>query len=199
MGLDLTPQAVQRLWERTEGWAAGLVLASLSLRGRPDLEPFIASFGAGHRHVVDYLGSEVLASQPEPLRAFMVRTSILQRLSAPLCDAVLEAEDSGKLLAELEQANLFLIALDDHREWYRYHHLFGQLLGLELAEQEPGLVPALHNRPAARYRDAGDVEADDPPRRLGRSLYLSGRAAEAREVLDDLVGYARRPTSCRSW
>jgi LuxR family maltose regulon positive regulatory protein len=159
MGLDLTPQAVQRLWERTEGWAAGLVLAGLSLRGRPDPEPFIASFEAGHRHVVDYLGSEVLASQPEPLRAFMVRTSILQRLSAPLCDAVLEVEDSGKLLAELEQANLFLIALDDHREWYRYHHLFGQLLGLELAEQEPGLVPALHNRAAAWYRDAGDVEA----------------------------------------
>ena len=100
MGLELTPQAVARLWERTEGWAAGLVLAGLSLRGRADPEPFIASFEAGHRHVVDYLGSEVLASQPEPLRTFMVRTSVLQRLSAPLCDAVLETEGSGELLAE---------------------------------------------------------------------------------------------------
>jgi LuxR family maltose regulon positive regulatory protein len=159
MGLDLTPQEVARLWERTEGWAAGLVLAGLSLRGRADPEPFIASFEAGHRHVVDYLGSEVLASQPEPLRSFMVRTSVLQRLSAPLCDAVLETEGSGELLAELEQANLFLIALDDHRRWYRYHHLFGQLLGLELAEREPELVPALHRRAAAWYQDAGDVEA----------------------------------------
>jgi LuxR family maltose regulon positive regulatory protein len=159
MGLDLTPQAVQRLWERTEGWAAGLVLAGLSLRGRADPGPFIASFEAGHRHVVDYLGSEVLASQPEPLRTFMVRTSILQRLSASLCDAVLEADNSAGLLAELEQANLFLIALDDHRQWYRYHHLFAQLLSLELAEREPELAPVLHRRAAAWYRDAGDVEA----------------------------------------
>ena len=159
MGLELTPRAVARLWERTEGWAAGLVLAGLSLRGRADPEPFIASFEAGHRHVVDYLGSEVLASQPEPLRTFMVRTSVLQRLSAPLCDAVLETEGSGELLAELEQANQFLIALDDHRQWYRYHHLFGQLLSLELAEQDPELVPALHRRAAAWYQDADDVEA----------------------------------------
>jgi LuxR family maltose regulon positive regulatory protein len=159
MGLDLTPQAVQRLWERTEGWAAGLVLAGLSLRGRADPEPFIASFEAGHRHIVDYLGSEVLARQPGPLRTFMVRTSILQRLSAPLCDAVLEADNSAGLLAELEQANLFLIALDEHRQWYRYHPLFAQLLRLELSEREPELAPVLHRRAAAWYRDAGDVEA----------------------------------------
>jgi len=150
---------VARLWERTEGWAAGLVLAGLSLRGRADPKPFIASFEAGHRHVVDYLGSEVLASQPEPLRTFMVRTWILQRLSAPLCDAVLETGDSGELLAELEQANQFLITLDDHRQWYRYHHLFGQLLRLELAEREPELVPVLHRRAATWYQETGDVEA----------------------------------------
>jgi LuxR family maltose regulon positive regulatory protein len=187
MGLDLTPQAVQRLWERTEGWAAGLVLAGLSLRGRPDPEPFIASFEAGHRHVVDYLGSEVLASQPEPLRAFMVRTSILQRLSAPLCDAVLEAEDSGKLLAELEQANLFLIALDDHREWYRYHHLFGQLLGLELAEQEPELAPSLHRRAAAWYQEAGDVEAAIHHAAAGGELAQAGAL-----IARNWLAYARR-------
>ena len=159
LGLDLTPKAMQRLWERTEGWAAGLVLAGLSLRGRADPWPFIGSFEAGHRHVVDYLGSEVLARQPEPLRTFLVRTSILQRLSAPLCDAVLEVDNSAAMLAELEQANLFLIALDDHRQWYRYHHLFAQLLSLELTGREPEMAPVLHHRAAAWFEDAGDVEA----------------------------------------
>jgi LuxR family transcriptional regulator, maltose regulon positive regulatory protein len=159
MGLGLAPQDVQRLWERTEGWAAGLYLAGLSLRGRDDPGPFIASFEAGHRHILDYLGTEVLARQPEPLRSFLLRTSILQRLSGPLCDAVLEAENSAALLAELEHGNLFLVALDDHHEWWRYHHLFAQLLRLELASHEAELVPVLHSRAAAWHRDAGDVEA----------------------------------------
>jgi LuxR family transcriptional regulator, maltose regulon positive regulatory protein len=159
IGLELTAEQVQRLWERTEGWAAGLYLAGLSLRDRANPSGFIASFEAGHRHIVDYLGTEVLARQPEPLRSFMVHTSILERLSGPLCDAVLEAENSAALLAELEQANLFLIALDDHRQWYRHHHLFAQLLRLELAEREPALVPVLHHRAADWYRDAGDAEA----------------------------------------
>jgi ATP/maltotriose-dependent transcriptional regulator MalT len=159
MGLELTADQTERLWERTEGWAAGPYLAGLSLRGQPDPGPFIASFEAGHRHVVDYLGAEVLARQPEPLRSFMVRTSVLERLSGPLCDAVLETENSGDLLAELEQANLFLIALDDHRHWYRYHHLFAQLLRLELAGREADLIPLLHRRAVAFHQAAGDVEA----------------------------------------
>jgi LuxR family transcriptional regulator, maltose regulon positive regulatory protein len=159
MGLDLTTQQVKRLWERTEGWAAGLVLAGLSLQGRADPEPLLGSFQAGHRHIVDYLGSEVLAGQPEPLRSFMIRTSILRRLSASLCDAVLESGDSAELLAELEQANLFLIALDDHRKWYRYHHLFAQLLHLELVQREPELEPVLHRRAAAWFEGAGDLDA----------------------------------------
>jgi LuxR family transcriptional regulator, maltose regulon positive regulatory protein len=202
MELDLTPKEVQRLWERTEGWAAGLVLAGLSLRGRADPEPFIASFEAGHRHVVDYLGSEVLARQPEPLRAFMLRTSILERLSASLCDAVLETDSSWELLAELEQANLFLIPLDDHRQWYRYHHLFAQLLGLELAEQAPELAPVLHRRAAAWFRDAGEVEAaihhfaaagefaeaGDLITRHWVSFARSGRVATVQRWLDRLPG-----------
>jgi LuxR family maltose regulon positive regulatory protein len=159
MGLELTADQTERLRERTEGWAAGLYLAGLSLRGQPDPGPFIASFEAGHRHVVDYLGTEVLARQPEPLRSFMVRTSVLQRLSGPLCDAVLETKGSAELLAELEQANLFLIALDNHRHWYRYHHLFAQLLHLELAGRDPDLVPLLHRRAATWHQDNGDVEA----------------------------------------
>ena len=187
MELELTPEQVQRLWERTEGWAAGLVLAGLSLRGRADPGPFIASFETGHRHVVDYLGSEVLARQPEPLRTFLVRTSILQRLSASLCDAVLEADNSAGLLAELEQANLFLIALDDHRQWYRYHHLFGQLLGLELAERQAELLPVLHRRAAAWYQDAGDVEA---------AIYHAAAAGEFAQasalIAREWLSYSRR-------
>jgi integrase len=101
----------------------------------------------------------VLTRQPEPRRNFVVRTSILRRLSAPLCDAVLESDNSAELLVELEQANLFLIALDDHREWYRYHHLFAQLLGLELGRREPELVPVLHRRAAAWHQNAGHWEA----------------------------------------
>jgi LuxR family transcriptional regulator, maltose regulon positive regulatory protein len=159
MGLGLAPQDVQRLWERTEGWAAGLYLAGLSLRGRDDPGPFIASFEAGHRHILDYLGTEVLARQPEPLRSFLLRTSILQRLSGSLCDAVLETNNSAALLAELEHGNLFLVALDDHHEWWRYHHLFAQLLRLELASHEAELIPVLHSRAAAWHRDAGDAEA----------------------------------------
>ena len=159
MGLALTPDQTQRLWERTEGWAAGLYLAGLSLRGQPDPAPFIASFETGHRHVVDYLGAEVLARQPAPLRDFMVRTSVLQRLSGSLCDAVLETDGSAGLLAELEQANQFLIALDDQRHWYRYHQLFAGLLRLELTGREPELVPLLHRRAAVWYQDHGDVEA----------------------------------------
>ena len=173
MGLELTAEQTQRLWERTEGWAAGLYLAGLSLQGRPDPDPFIAGFEAGHRHVVDYLGAEVLARQPEPLRDFLVHTSVLQRLSGPLCDAVLETEGSAERLAELEQANLFLIALDDHRHWYRYHHLFGRLLRLELEGHEPGLVPLLHRRAAAFHLRAGDVEA---------AIHHAGAAGDHRQA-----------------
>jgi ATP/maltotriose-dependent transcriptional regulator MalT len=149
---------VERLAERTEGWPAGLVLAGLSVRGRTDATGFIASFHGDNRHVADYLSAEVLARQPEEIRTFLLRTSILERLSGPLCDAVLEIEGSAEVLAELQRFNLFLVPLDDHREWYRYHHLFAELLRLELGHQEPALVPALHRRAAAWHRAAGNLD-----------------------------------------
>ena len=158
MGLQLTAEDVERLAERTEGWAAGLVLAGLSLRGRQDSSAFIAAFHGNNRHVADYLAAEVLERQPEEVRTFLLRTSILERLSGPLCDAILEAEGSAGLLADLERSNLFLVPLDDRREWYRYHHLFGQLLRLELASREPALLATLHRRTAAWHRRAGNLD-----------------------------------------
>jgi LuxR family maltose regulon positive regulatory protein len=158
MGLRLSAEDVERLVERTEGWAAGLVLAGLSLRGRPDADAFIASFQGDNRHVADYLAAEVLARQPGQIREFLLQTSVLERLSGPLCDAVLEAQGSVELLRELERSNLFLVPLDDHRQWYRYHQLFGQLLRLELGRRDPELVPALHRRAAAWHRQAGNLD-----------------------------------------
>ena len=158
MGLALAAEDVARLTQRTEGWAAGLVLAGLSLRGRPDSRGFIAAFSGGDRHVADYLVAEVLERQPEELRGFLLRTSVLERLSGPLCDAVLETQGSAELLGELEASNLFVVPLDDRRQWYRYHQLFAQLLRLQLGAREPGLVPVLHRRAAAWHQAAGNVD-----------------------------------------
>jgi LuxR family maltose regulon positive regulatory protein len=158
MGLQLATGDVERLAERTEGWAAGLVLAGLSLRGRQDPSGFIAAFHGDNRHVADYLAAEVLERQPEAIRRFLLRTSVLERLSGPLCDAVLETEGSTGRLGELERSNLFLVPLDDHREWYRYHHLFAELLRLELDQRDPELVPTLHRRAAAWHQAAGNLD-----------------------------------------
>src|SRR6266508_1703948 len=158
MQLHLATDDVERLLERTEGWAAGLYLAGLSLRGRQDASGFIASFQGDNRHVADYLGAEVLARQPDAIRTFLLRTSILERLCGPLCDAVLGTEGSAGLLRELERSNLFLLSLDDHREWYRYHHLFAELLRVELGSRDAALISALHRRAAAWHRHAGDVD-----------------------------------------
>src|SRR5215218_9340996 len=158
MGLTLAAEDVARLAERTEGWAAGLVLAGLSLRGRPDPSGFIASFSGGDRHVADYLVAEALERQPPELSSFLLRTSVLERLSGPLCDAVLETQGSAKLLGELEASNLFVVPLDDRRQWYRYHQLFADLLYLQLGAREPGLVPVLHRRAAAWHQAAGEVD-----------------------------------------
>jgi LuxR family maltose regulon positive regulatory protein len=158
MGLALAAEDVARLAERTEGWAAGLVLAGLSLRGRPDPSGFIAAFSGDDRHVADYLVAEVLDRQPEELREFLLRTSVLERLSGPLCDAVLETQGSAELLRELEASNLFVVPLDDRRQWYRYHRLFADLLRLQLGAREPTLVPVLHRRAAAWHQAAGQVD-----------------------------------------
>jgi LuxR family maltose regulon positive regulatory protein len=161
-GLGLDHQAVMRLRDRTEGWAAGLYLAALTLRGRPDPVAFIQDFAGDDRHVVDYLSAEVLVGQPDETRAFLLQTSILDRFCAPLCDAVTERHDSRRILRELEASNFFLVPLDTKREWYRYHHLFGELLRHELRLAESQNVPAqnvatLHRRACAWHREFGSV------------------------------------------
>jgi LuxR family maltose regulon positive regulatory protein len=157
LGLELQKTDVEQLQERTEGWAAGLYLAAVSLRGRDDAREFIDSFAGDDRHLVDYLAGEVLDEQSADVRRFLVRTSVLRRLCAPLCDALTEDGRSLELLAEIERSNLFLVALDNRREWYRYHHLFGRLLQLELERAEPELVPELHRRACEWCRAEGHV------------------------------------------
>ena len=148
VGEGLEAADVERLVIRTEGWAAGLYLAALSLAGRSDRSAFIEGFAGDDRHIVDYLGGEVLDDLEPDTRGFLLRTSILERLSAQLCDHLLETTDARRRLLAIERANLFLVPLDGRREWYRYHHLFRELLRQELERSDPEKVPALHRRAA---------------------------------------------------
>jgi LuxR family maltose regulon positive regulatory protein len=156
--LGLARDDVDELVERTEGWPAGLYLAALSLRGVEDRHAFVNEFGGSSRHVVDFLVGEVLEGHDPALQTLMLRCSVLERLCRPLCDALLEEEGSGEQLTELARTNLFLVPLDDHGQWYRFHHLFGQLLRVELEHREPGLAPTLHRRASAWHRDNGSFE-----------------------------------------
>ncbi len=140
VGADLPDAAVAALAARTEGWAAGLQLAALSLRGHDDAGAFVAAFTGSHRFVLDYLAEEVLEGQDQQVRTFLLETSVLDRLSGPLCDALTGREGSQALLEEAERAGLFLIPLDDVRGWWRYHHLFADLLRTRLQAEQPGRV-----------------------------------------------------------
>lgn len=170
MGLGLTPADLNALEARTEGWIAGLQLAALSLRDHHDRAGFIAAFTGSHRFILDYLMEEVLRRQPPALQEFLLRTSILERLSGPLCDALGDASDpqaelsqpAAVILPLLEQSNLFVVPLDDHREWYRYHHLFAHFLQERLRQLHPEQIAALHRRAAAWYEQQGaPVQAVD--------------------------------------
>ncbi|GAA1953768.1 LuxR C-terminal-related transcriptional regulator [Nocardioides panacihumi] len=164
-GFGLTAAEVASLESRTEGWVAALQLAAISLRDRDDPSAFIAGFAGDDRFVVDYLADEVLARQPDDVRRFLLDTSILSRLTGPLCDAVSPPEHPGRgrsgkaMLEMLDRANLFVVPLDGSRTWYRYHHLFGDVLLSHLLEERPDDVPELHRLAAAWHADAGDVEA----------------------------------------
>jgi LuxR family maltose regulon positive regulatory protein len=155
--LGIEPDDVGDLVERTEGWPAGLYLAALSLRAVEDRRGFVSTFGGGSRHVVNFLVDEVLEAHDPATQSLMLRASVLERLCGSLCDAVLGQKGSDGLLEALARSNLFLLPLDDHGEWYRFHHLFAQLLRVELEHRDPGLAPTLHRRAFAWHRDQGSV------------------------------------------
>ena len=148
-GAGLADTAVAALLDRTEGWAAGLQLAGLSLRGDEDTAGFVAAFNGSHRFVLDYLADEVLDRQTERVRTFLLETSVLERLSGELCNAVTGTADGQAMLEDIERAGLFLLPLDEVRGWWRYHHLFADLLRARLATEQPGRERALHRAAAA--------------------------------------------------
>jgi LuxR family maltose regulon positive regulatory protein len=158
--LKLDAGALTALDQNAEGWIAALQLAAASLQGQQDAAAFVDSLSGSHRHILDYLVEEVLQQQPPAVRAFLLQTSILYRLSPPLCDAVLDSREPSaqQMLAQLERDNLFLVPLDNERRWYRFHHLFRDFLRARLGAERPEVVPLLHHRAAEWYAAAGVMD-----------------------------------------
>ena len=157
-GITFSAQSVELLVERTEGWPAGLYLAALWLRDLEDADEGVRAFAGSNRHVADYLTDEVLSRLAPQTRDFLLRTSVLSRFTPELCDAILDREDSAAVLAELARSNMFLVALDARGQWYRYHHLFGELLRLELGQRGRAGAPPPRSRlvPSAWTCRGGD-------------------------------------------
>jgi LuxR family maltose regulon positive regulatory protein len=196
MGLGLSAPDVAALEDRTEGWIAALQLAGLSLEGRSDVAGFIAGFAGDDRFIVDYLVEEVLHRQPERVRSFLLETSILDRLTGPLCDA-LTGQDGGRAMLEaLDRANLFLVPLDDRRRWYRYHHLFADVLRARLLDERPQQMAGLHRRACEWYEQHGDrVEAI-------RHAMAGGDLARAADLVELAIPDTtrhRREATLRQW
>jgi LuxR family maltose regulon positive regulatory protein len=196
MGLDLAAGDVAALEDRTEGWIAALQLAALSMQGRDDIAGFIAGFAGDDRYIVDYLVEEVLHRQPEPVRSFLLETSILGQLSGPLCDAV-TGRDGGKAMLEaLDRGNLFLVPLDDRRRWYRYHQLFADVLRARLLDERPGRVSELHRRASEWFGNSGDTSE------AIRHAMAAGdvaRAADLVELAIPATVQQRQEATLRGW
>jgi len=156
MGLALTAAEVAKLGQRTEGWIAALQLAALSMQQREDVTGFVASFTGDDRYIVDYLVEEVLQDQPNHIQEFLSRTSVLDRLTGALCDAVTGQSGGKATLEALDRANLFIVPLDDNRRWYRYHHLFSDVLRARLLDESPDLVGELNRRASAWHEEQGE-------------------------------------------
>ena len=195
-GLHLPAGDVEVLEERTEGWIAALQLAALSIQGREDVSSFIAQFAGNDRYIVDYLVEEVLAHQPEPVREFLLHTAVLDRLTGQLCDAVTGHDDGSHMLATLQRANLFLVALDDQREWYRYHHLFVDVLRARLLAEQPDLVALLHQR-ASRWYQAHDSAEEAVRHALAARDF--DRAAYLMELAVPAIRRNRQEAILLSW
>ncbi len=196
IGLDLPDAEVTALEGRTEGWIAALQLAALSLQGRADAAGFIAGFAGDDRYVVDYLVDEVLARQPEAVRRFLLQTSILDRLSGPVCDAVTGGDDGEAMLDLLDRSNMFLVPLDDSRHWYRYHHLFADVLRTHLVRERPGDLAELHRR-AGQWYDA----ADEPIAAVRHTLAAGDveHAADLIELAIPALRRDRKEATIRAW
>ncbi|MDQ1712075.1 MAG: hypothetical protein QOE45_1525 [Frankiaceae bacterium] len=196
MSLQLTESDVARLEERTEGWIAALQLAALSMQGRDDAAGFIAAFAGDDRYIVDYLVGEVLERQPEHVRDFLLRTSILSRLNGSLCDAVTGHAGGTSMLEALDRANLFLVPLDDRRYWYRYHHLFADLLRARLLDEQPATIGELHRRACGWHE-----QHDDRPEAIRHALAGEDfeRAADLVEIAGSELRQLRREVTLRNW
>ena len=197
--LGLTASDVETLESRTEGWAAALQLAAVSLQGRNDTSQFIASFAGDDRFVVDFLADEVLDQQPDALRRFLLDTSVLEKLTGPLCDAVTGPVDGmagGAVLELLERRNLLVVPLDAHRRWYRYHHLFADVLQVRLLAERPDGLLVLHGRASQWFEQAGDMES------AVRHAFAAGdvdRAADLIEVATPELRRRRAERVLRAW
>src|SRR5437868_3588590 len=196
VGGGLTAQDVATLDQRTEGWIAALQLAALSMQGRDDLRSFIAGFAGDDRYIVDYLVEEVLQRQSEDVRQFLLQSSILDRLSGPLCDAVTVQANGGATLVRLERANLFLVPLDDRRRWYRYHHLFADVLRAHLLDEQADNLAVLHSRASGWFERNGE------PAEAIRHALAAGdfdRAANLAELAIRSMAQARQEATMRGW
>jgi len=196
MGLQLTTADVDALDARTEGWVAALQLAALSMQGRDDTSGFIASFTGDDRFVVDYLAEEVLERQPDEVRRFLLETAIMDRFTGPLCDAVTGSSGGRAMLDRLDRANLFLVPLDDRRLWYRYHHLFADVLRARLLDEDPDLVAQLHRR-ASDWHDANGGRADAISHAMAGGDFE--RAAQLIELAAPLLRRSRQEGTLRRW
>ncbi|HRQ36297.1 MAG TPA: LuxR C-terminal-related transcriptional regulator [Chloroflexota bacterium] len=192
-GLQLSADEIAALEKRTEGWIAGLQLAALSMQGRADVHGFIKAFAGDDRYVVDYLVDEVLQRQPEPIHRFLLQTSILDRLCGSLCDAVTNGETGSALLATLEQNNLFVIPLDDKRTWYRYHHLFADVLQVHLLKEQPQQIADLHQR-ASEWYELNDFAAD-----AVHHAFAAGDFARAARIIELAWAEMDRSRQSATW
>ena len=196
MDLALTESEVEALEGRTEGWVAALQLVALSLQGRHDIAGFIAGFAGDDRFIVDYLADEVLDRQPAEIRGFLLHTSILSRLTGSLCDAVAGVTTGKAILETLERANLFVVPLDDRREWYRYHHLFADVLSVRLLAEDPDLAAVLHRRASDWYELNGE-RAEAIRHALAAEDF--SRAADLVELAVPAMRQARQEVTLRGW
>jgi LuxR family maltose regulon positive regulatory protein len=196
MELTLTTTDVGVLEARTEGWIAALQLAALSMQGRSDPASFISEFAGDDRFILDYLADEVLERQPARIRDFLLDTSILSRLTGPLCAAVTGQDDAKSILDELDRSNMFLVPLDDRRTWYRYHHLFGDVVRARLLAEQPDRLAELHRRASDWYAGNGD-----PHEAIAHALAGGDaeRAAELIELAAPAMQRARHESQLLAW